>query len=285
MKIGLTPINVGIDSPAEVVELAIRAESLGFESVWSFEHPIIPVDCATRYPSHNDGGYLSRSDTPFLDPLIALTTAAAHTKTIRLGTGVSILPQANPLLLAKQAASLDFLSGGRLMLGTGLGWMPEEFEAMGVPFERRGARHDDYVKAMRKVWSGEAVEHQSEFLHWSGFQSFPLPIQKGGIPVIIGGASGKVFERIASLGDGWFAPVFDHSSLKPLLEHLQAECHKIGRKADTIEISTFWNPENGLESLHHLEAMGVARVIVPLYTLGSDPLSSIESVATEFIPK
>ena len=284
MKIGLAPINVGMESPQEVAELAAHAESLGFESVWSFEHTIIPVDCATRYPQHSEGGYMTRSDTPFLDPLIALTAAAACTNTIRLGTGISILPQANPLLLAKQAASLDFLSGGRLMLGTGLGWMPEEFKAMGVPFERRGARHDDYVTAMRKVWSGETVEHRSEFLQWSGFQSFPLPTRKGGIPIIIGGGSGRVFQRIAALGDGWFAPVFDHTSLQPMLETLHTECDNIGRETDTIEISTFWDPQSGIDTLRHLEAMGVARVIVPLYTLGTDPLASIESLAAEFIP-
>ena len=119
-------------------------------------------------------------ETPFVDPLIALTAIATQTKTIRLATGVNIVAQTTPLLLAKQAASLDFLSGGRFMLGAGIGWLQEEFVAMGVPFERRGARFDDYMVAMKKVWSGEVGEHDSDFLTWHSFKSYPLPTQAAG---------------------------------------------------------------------------------------------------------
>ena len=143
-------------------------------------------------------------ETNFVDPLVALSAIAASTKTVRLGTGVNILSQANPLFLAKQAASLDWISGGRFMLGVGIGWLKEEFAAMGVPFDRRGARFDDYVQAMRKVWSGDVVEHQSDFLSWTGFKSYPVPVQDP-LPVIIGGSKGKAFQRIAKYGDGWYA--------------------------------------------------------------------------------
>ena len=115
----------------------------------------------------------AKPDTNFIDPLIALTAVAANTTTLRLGTGINIVSQANPLQLAKQAASLDLVSNGRFMLGAGIGWLREEFDAMGVPFERRGARFDDYIVAMKKVWAGDVVEHQSDFINWSGFQSYP----------------------------------------------------------------------------------------------------------------
>ena len=126
MKLGLIPINIGIDSLEKLVGLAQYAESLGFESLWTFEHVMVPVEYESRYPYSKDGKMGGGSDNPFLDPLIALTAVASHTSKVRLGTGVNILPQANPLLLAKQAASLDVLSGGRFMLGVGIGWLEEE---------------------------------------------------------------------------------------------------------------------------------------------------------------
>ena len=153
MKVGLVPINIGMPNLEQMVGLAQHVESLGFESVWTFEHVMVPVEYESRYPYSESGKMGGDSTNPFLDPLIALTAIAASTKTLRLGTGVNILSQANPLLLAKQAASLDVLSNGRFELGVGIGWLREEFEAMGVPFERRGARYDDYVVAMRKVLS------------------------------------------------------------------------------------------------------------------------------------
>ena len=188
MKFGLVPVNVGVKSVEEMVGLAQYIESLGFESAWTFEHVMVPVEYASKYPYSKDGKMGGKSTNNFIDPLIALTTVAANTKTLRLGTGVNIVAQANPMLLAKQAASLDLVSNGRFMLGAGIGWLQEEFTAMGVPFERRGARFDDYLQAIRKVWSGDVVEHQSEFIHWSGFHSYPLPVQKPGVPIIIGGS-------------------------------------------------------------------------------------------------
>lgn len=194
MKIGLVPVNVGVKSVEQMVGLAQYAESLGVESAWTFEHAMVPVDYQSKYPYSQDGKMGAQPETNFIDPLIALTAVAANTKTLRLGTGINIVSQANPLLLAKQAASLDLVSNGRFMLGAGIGWLREEFDAMGVPFERRGARFDDYIEAMKKVWSGDVVEHQSDFINWSGFKSYPLPVQKPGIPIIVGGTRGKVYE-------------------------------------------------------------------------------------------
>ncbi len=285
MKIGLVPINIGMTSLEQVVGLAGLAESLGFESVWTFEHVMVPVDYSSRYPYSRDGKMGIASDGIFLDPLITLAAVAARTSSLRLGTGVNILPQTNPLLLAKQAASLDVLSGGRLMLGAGIGWLREEFDAMGVPFERRGARYDDYVVAMRKVWSGEVVEHKSDFLDWSGFQSYPRPVQAGGVPIIVGGAAGKAFERIARLGDGWFAPTNDAASLAPMLDSLRAACDAAGRDMATIEISSMWDARGGLEAVRAFEKLGVARLIVPLFLLGRDPVAGVQTLARDILAR
>ena len=285
MKVGLIPINIRMESLEQIVGTAQFIESLGFESVWTFEHVMVPVEYESKYPYSKDGKMGGGSDNPFLDPLIALTAVAAHTKTLRLGTGVNILSQANPLLLAKQAASLDVLSGGRFMLGAGIGWLREEFDAMGVPFERRGARYDDYVVAMRKVWSGEVVEHQSDFLNWSGFQSYPTPLQEGGVPIIIGGSKGKAFERIAKLGDGWFAPTNDAASLAPMLEPLKAACDDAGRDYNSVEITSMWDNQGGMEAIEAFADIGVSRVLVPLFALGRDPVADISKLAENIVAK
>ena len=160
MKVGLIPINVGHTNVEGMTEIAQKAEEVGVESVWTFEHVIVPIDYASKYPYSADGKMGLPPDANFLDPLIALTAVAANTNRIRLATGVNILPQVSPLYLAKQAATLDFISNGRFSLGVGIGWLREEFAALGVPFEARGARFDDYIVAMKKVWAGDVVEHR-----------------------------------------------------------------------------------------------------------------------------
>jgi len=285
MKFGLVPVNVGVKSVEEMIGLAQYIESIGFESAWTFEHAMVPVDYSSKYPYSKDGKMGGRSDNAFVDPLIALTAVAANTKTLRLGTGVNIVAQANPLMLAKQAASLDMVSNGRFMLGAGIGWLEEEFVAMGVPFERRGARFDDYIQAIRKVWSGEVVEHQSDFINWSGFQSYPIPMQDSGIPIIMGGAKGKVYERIAKYGDGWFAPTNDAKSLAPLLEPLKAACSDHNRDYNTVELTSMWDTRDGLDGIKAFEDIGVSRVIVPLFALGKDPLEGLAKLGEEIIAK
>src|SRR5262245_14297825 len=283
MKIGLIPVNIGVETVQQIIGVAQLAESVGFESVWTFEHVIVPLDYQSKYPYNASGKMGAAPETNFFDPLIALTAVAVNTKKIRLGTGVNILSQTNPLLLAKQTASLDRISGGRFMLGVGIGWLEEEFLAMGVPFERRGARFDDYVEGMRKVWSGNVVEHDSDFLNWHGFKSYPLPVQKP-MPVIIGGAKGKIFERIAKHGDGWFAPIPDPTELGKALAELRDVCKQVGRNYADIEITTMWAPEMGLDALKRLEELGVARVTTFAAATG-DPVEAIKKIGTDVIAK
>ena len=285
MKIGLVPVNVGVKSVDEMVGLGQYIESIGFESAWTFEHAMVPIDYSSKYPYSEDGKMGGDSTNNFIDPLIALTAIAANTTTLRLGTGVNIVAQANPLLLAKQAASLDVVSNGRFMLGAGIGWLQEEFTAMGVPFERRGARFDDYIQAMRKVWSGDVVEHQSDFINWSGFHSYPLPVQRPGIPIIMGGSKGKIFERVARYGDGWFAPTDSAAGLAPMLEPLQAACAEQGRDYGSIELTSMWNARDGLDGIRAFQDIGVSRVIIPLFSLGKNPLQGLAKIGDEIIAK
>ncbi|MBT3533649.1 MAG: LLM class F420-dependent oxidoreductase [Rhodospirillaceae bacterium] len=279
MKFGIVPVNIGVATPEQMITTAQVAEDAGYESVWTFEHVIVPVDYQSKYPYAASGKMGAAPETPFVDPLIALTAIAMQTKTIRLATGVNIVAQTNALLLAKQAASLDFLSGGRFMLGAGIGWLQEEFVAMGVPYERRGARFDDYMVAMKKVWSGEVVEHESEFLSWHGFKSYPLPVQKPGVPIVMGGRAGKIYERIAKYGDGWFIPGAGVDDLPDMLAKLRAACEVEGRNYDEIELTTMWGPKGGADSLKALADLGVSRVV----TIPGGDLDAIKSVAEAHI--
>lgn len=286
MKIGLIPANIGAPNGAAMIGMAQLVESLGFESIWTFEHAIVPIDYESKYPYSPTGKMGVDPDANFVDPLIALTAIAAATKTIRLGTGVNILPQANPLYVAKQAASLDFVSNGRFELGIGIGWLREEFQAAGTPFERRGARFDDYLQAMRKIWSGDVVEHKSEFLDWTGFKSKPTPVQDP-FPVVIGGTKGKAFQRTARYGNGWFAPTASPDQLSPMLDELDAACKAEGRDRSEIEITAMWfpNPED-LSDVERYEDLGVGRLVVPLQAIvKGDPVAGLQAFGANVLAK
>ncbi len=286
MKIGLIPINLGVSDVRQMIAAAQKAEAIGVESLWTFEHVIMPIDYQSKYPYNPTGKMGLPPETNLVDPLIALAAIAAATSRVRLATGVNILSQANPLYVAKQAASLDFVSNGRFMLGVGIGWLREEFDALGVPFERRGARFDDYVTAMRKVWSGGVVEHESEFLRWSGFKSYPVPIQKRGVPIVIGGSKGKAFERIAKYGDGWYAPNANVAQLVELLEPLKKACAAVGRDVASIEISAMWVPAaEGIDAVKRYADLGVSRLVVPTFAIGGAGNESLDRFAGEVLAK
>ena len=281
MKVGVIPVNIGVQSADQVVQTAQFVESLGYESVWTFEHVVVPVNYESKYPYNKSGNMGAAPETNFVDPLIALAAVAASTKTLRLATGVNILSQVNPIYMAKQAASLDFMSNGRFMLGVGIGWLREEFEALGVPFEHRGARFDDYVAGMRKIWSGEVVEHESDFISWKGFKSYPLPVQNP-FPVVMGGVKGKIFKRTAQLGNGWFAPTGDPAELKGHMENLKIECDAICRDLSEIEITCMWPGIGGKDFLGELADAGVSRVVVPMMGDG-DPVDRLSKIAEDVI--
>ena len=266
MKIGLFGVNMAReDAPESLLPLVARIEALGFESVWTGEHVVIPKEYVSRYPYNNTGKIGVAMETPFTDPLVTLSFVAAHTTRLKLATGINILPQTNPLLLAKQVASLDHLSGGRVLLGLGVGWLAEEFKAMGVPFENRGKRFDDYLIAMKKVWSGKLTEHRSKFLDWSGFKSFPLPNQRPHPPIIIGGHSPAALRRTVQMGDGWFGFARDATNLAEIVVKLRIASEAINRDPNSIEITALWRDYKlGMDSLETFRQIGVSRLLVPL---------------------
>jgi probable F420-dependent oxidoreductase len=238
------------------------------------------VDYASKYPYDRSGKTGIEPESNFLDPLIALTHIAAVTTTLRLGTGVNILPQVSPLYLAKQVASLEFASRGRVELGLGIGWLREEYQALGVPFERRGARFDDYVEALRKVWSGDEVEHQSEFLSWSGFKSNPAAES---LRIVIGGDKGRAFERTARFAQGWFAPTNSADSLRKGMRSLTEACDAVGRDPADIEITCMWDARGGVAEVEAFAAAGANRLLVPLQALGPEPLKAMKTLARDVI--
>jgi probable F420-dependent oxidoreductase len=283
MKIGIVSINVGGPKTAEnMVGVVQHAEAAGIESVWTFEHVVVPADYESKYPYDRSGKMPAKPETWFIDPLISLAHVAAATKTIRLGTGVNIFPQANPMLFAKQTASLDALSGGRLTLGLGIGWLAEEYEAMGTPFERRGARFDDYLEAVKKVWSGEVVDHESEFLSWHGFKSYPIPAQKPHPPILIGGTTTKTLQRVVTAADGWYAPSDSQQELTEKVGELKEMAAREGRSFDSIDITTNWRIAKRPDALPQLEDLGVTRAVALLGATGeSDPKKAIDLIASK----
>ncbi|MEM7137413.1 MAG: LLM class F420-dependent oxidoreductase [Myxococcota bacterium] len=269
MKIGIVPINVGGPETAErMVETAQYAESAGIDSVWTFEHVVVPTEYESVYPYSRDGKMPIPPEAWFIDPLISLAHVAAATKTIRLGTGVNIFPQANPMLFAKQAASLDVLSGGRLDLGLGIGWLAEEYEAMGTPFGRRGARFDDYLTAVKKVWAGDVVNHQSDFLSWHDFKSYPLPAQKPHPPILIGGTTNRNLRRVVESAQGWYAPSDSRKQLAEKTEELKKLAHAHGRPFESIEICASWRVGRRPDALPEFEDLGITRVVALLTSTG-----------------
>jgi probable F420-dependent oxidoreductase len=273
MDVGVVPVNAGAFlGHGELVRMAQLLESLGYESMWTFEHVIVPENYESTYPYSPSGKLAVKPDAEFVDPLIALSFVAAATERLRLGTGVNILSQTNPLYLAKQASSIDHLSGGRLMLGVGVGWMREEFHALGVPFERRGARADEYLDAMRQAWSGETVELHGDFVDWFGFKMLPRPAQTGGVPIVVGGTTDAAIRRVVERGDGWYLIHKDLDEFSNNITRLREECDRQGRDVAEIELTAYWNHHReGMEALEVYRDHGVSRLLVNLAALRMGP--------------
>ena len=288
MKFGIVPVNLReFTDPEMLIPFVQRAEAHGYESVWTAEHVIIPKQYDSVYPYNPDGKLPFKPDAPIIDPLVALTFIAAATKKIRLGTGVNILPQMSPLYLAKWVSSIDHLSQGRLMLGLGIGWLREEFAAIGVPFERRGKRSNEYLEALKAVWTSEEVNYQGEFINWQGFSMRPKPAQPGGVPLVIGGISQPAIRRTVKYGDGWYVIGKDPDDYRTHMQALAEECERQGRDISELEITAYWNYyTEGLESLGVYEELGVHRLLVNMHALrAGDVTVAMERFAEQVIAK
>jgi probable F420-dependent oxidoreductase len=197
LRFGLHGINSRLCSdPIVATRVARQAEEAGFDSLWAGEHVVLPDPRTSDSPMD--------PDDPILDPIVALTYVAASTEHILLGTGVIILPQRQPLVLAKELASLDVLSGGRLLFGIGAGYFAPEFAAIGVPLADRGARTDDYLAAMRAIWAGRDASHHGLFAAFSSVTAYPLPVQRPGPRIVVGGHSPAAYRRAVEQAHGWY---------------------------------------------------------------------------------
>ena len=263
MKFGLMYANGGpFAFPQMLTHLAQTAERVGVESLWTVEHVVIPVGYKSTYPYDPSGKIPAPAQMPIPDPLSWLAYTAAVTKTIKLATGILILPQRHPLYVAKEVASLDVLSNGRVILGIGVGWLEEEFQALGIPFEERAGRTAEAVRAMRTLWRDEPQPFKGKYYNWGAVESHPKPVQKPGVPIVVGGHTELAARRAARYGDGFFPGVADDEKLTWLLGVMRDECKKIGRDPATIEV-TSGRAVPSVESVKQLAALGVGRFMVP----------------------
>jgi probable F420-dependent oxidoreductase len=224
------------------VVLAEAAEAAGFESLWAPEHIVVPVEYEHQYGASADGTLNrlgSRGGVP--DPLIWFAFVASRTTKIKFGTGVMLLTERNPVHTAKEAATLDSLSRGRLMLGIGSGWCPEEYEALGISWPNRGARLDEYIDAVRKLWTEDEAEYRGKFVNFPPVQCDPKPFN-GPIPLHIGGTSEPAARRAGRTGDGFFPAIFPtekvYEELPQLLKLVKESAREAGRDPDKIEITS-----------------------------------------------
>jgi probable F420-dependent oxidoreductase len=239
MRLGLHALGIGAGARREVIDaVASAAEASGFATLWSGEHVIMVDRPASRYPYSADGHIAVPAVADWLDPLVGLSFAAAATHEIGIATGVLLVPEHNPLLLAKQAASLDALCGGRLTLGVGVGWSREEFEALGVPFERRGKRAAEYVAAMRALWRDDVASFEGEFVSFDSVRVNPKPPRDRRIPVVLGGNSDAALRRVAAWGDGWYGFNLDGvDAAGERLATLGELCREAGRDIGELHVA------------------------------------------------
>ena len=272
---GLTEMRFGCHLPIwgpaatreTLVGFAQRAEALGYDSLWASDHVVLPWRTASRYPYNATGDFPLPPAANFLEPLTALALIAGVTERAALGTTVLVLPHRHPLLAAKMLATLDHLAPGRVILGAGVGWMREEIEALGAPYDRRGAWSDEAIAVMRTCWRDDHATHAGQFFRFDALACRPAPAN-GTIPIWIGGHTPRALRRVAELGDGWHAAFPTAPALKEGLTHLREACAKAKRDPKTVTISARLGlpgkkpSADVLAEVRALRELGVDHVIV-----------------------
>jgi probable F420-dependent oxidoreductase len=287
MKIGFFAIGIGpLTQPELVKTVAVTTDRLGFSTLWAPEHVVLLAEYASHYP-YSAGEFPMPVETPFGDPFTMLTYAAALTSKIRLATGICLVPEHNPLVLAKTVATADRLSGGRLVLGTGIGWLAEEFEAIGIPWERRAHRTREYIEAMRLLWSSEQASYSGEFVNFHGVLSYPKPARDGRVPVWFGGESGPALRRVAEYGDGWIGFNLSPDEAAPKIKRIEELLKANGRKRSEVEIgvSPYNKPmkPDDLKRYRDAGADEVALVVFDMPSTEREIIARLEQLAREFV--
>jgi probable F420-dependent oxidoreductase len=287
MKIGISGIGMGKGArPRTLQSVAEHAERLGFGTLWSPEHVVLFDHYESAYPYSDDGQFLAAGNIELTDPFVTLSYVAARTSRIRLATGICLVPERNPLVLAKAIASLDYMSEGRVALGVGIGWSAEEFAALGIPFERRAQRTCEYIDVMRKLWTEEKASFSGEFVNFKDARSFPKPARPGGVPIIFGGESAPALRRVARYGNGWFSVKLTPVQLAEKLERLKILLKENGRSLEQIElIVSPYQAEVTRDDLRRYHELGVSEII-PFVRMPTDERqipAHLEQIAREWI--
>ena len=277
MDFGIMFANTGpFSTRAGATAMGQAAEGAGFESVWTVEHVTVPEGYESEYPYDKSGKMPGGDSIPIPDPLIWLTFVAARTETIKLCTGILILPQRNPVVVAKAIATLDVLSEGRLLLGIGVGWLEEEFDALGVPFAARGKRTDEYVAALRELWTADRATMHGDFVDFDRLITLPKPAQ-GSVPIIVGGHTEAAARRAGRLGDGFFPGKGKPDELAHLLDVMRAAADDAGRDPGAIEVTAGATGavfgDDPVGAVQELADLGVHRLIVPPLSFDPDALA------------
>jgi probable F420-dependent oxidoreductase len=288
MDVGVfIPIGALNATPEFLRTVGPAVEERGFESIWVAEHVVLFDDYESKYPYADSGKFPGGGDTGLLEPLTALTYLAAVTDRVRLGTGICLVPQRNPVYTAKQVADVDLLSGGRVDFGIGVGWLREEFDALNVPFARRGQRTDEYLQVMRSLWTEETSSFKGELYDLPPCRLYPKPVQSPHPPIHVGGESDAALRRAATYGQGWFTfnrlPGDLAAPLADLDRHLDAH----GRKRQTgdfcLTVCPYLNAISA-DSLEGYAAAGVDRVVTVCFAFGTDDLlTTLDRLATELV--
>ena len=285
MKIGV--FEFCIDRSVDPAIIAKRAEELGFASYWVPEHAIIPVKTSSPYPASEDG-IIPDEYGRITDPFVSLARASAVTKTIELGTGICLIPERNPLELAKEVATLDHFSGGRFIFGIGAGWLREETEIMGGDFDHRWGQTKDAVLAMKELWTQDEAEYHGKYYDFPAVRSFPKPARKPHPPVYMGGSSKYVFKRVVEWGDGWMPVLSPVEDIQAGRQRLNEMAEQAGRDPKEISVLAFGWPGKfrTKEEIGELQSAGVDHVTIWLTQSeeGEDAvLAELESLAKEVL--
>jgi len=264
MKFGLFSLGIGTGArPGVIVKTAEAAERVGVATLWVGEHVVLFDRQDSKYPYSAGGEFPLPGGADWLDPFITLTFAAAVTKKIRLATGICLVPEHNPVVLAKEVASLDRLAGGRFALGVGIGWSAEEFAALGIPFEQRAQRTREYIEVMQRLWSDDVSSFHGQFVNFDGARCFPKPSRGRKLPIIFGGESMPALRRTADIGNGWFGFNVGPDDAAPLVKKLHAMLKANGRDANEVEIIVSpYTRKIGSDDLKTYRAAGVDELVM-----------------------
>lgn len=265
MRYGIMFGNVAFRDGASARLLAQAVERAGFESLWTVEHIVVPSGYQSPYPYADDGRMPGPDDMAIPEPFTWLAYVAACTTHLKLGTGITVLPQRNVLFAAKETATLDLLSDGRLLLGIGTGWLREEFDALGVPFAGRGERMDEYIQALRILWGDDEPSFAGHHVSFDRVHCRPQPVHKA-VPIIVGGHSDRAARRAGLLGDGFYPGTTDRAVLVGSIAVMRRTAEAAGRDPAAIEVTAIGTPDP--EHLSWLEAQGVSRILLapPAFT-------------------